>query len=403
VRNLRYSAGFALAALLLTAGPAAAAASDAAPASDSRAAVADTAWAQDGYGPGNTGYNAAESVVNAATIKKLTRRWTVTPQRGTEGCASPTTPVIGGGRMFVVDGDGVGAYDTGTGHRLWRDAGVMKARIGRTMTVAGGLVITSGWSCYGNSNPSGHLAGLDARTGKLRWQVQQGDAIGAVVADRGMVITYAECHACGTNSVTAYRASGGTRAWTYEEAITAPVSAAGRVLITGATTGSYAVAITTGKVLWRTPMRWSVLAANPTGDQFYATNPGGRLAAINAASGKILWSAAASNGIIADDGIDPAGSPVAADGRRVYLSHNGVTAYDAGNGKRLWHRSALPMSRPIRAGGVLYVAGKALSPATGVTVVPAGLGTPDHHVVVADGHLYANAAGVITSWAAAPR
>jgi len=384
VRIVKYAAGLALTAFLVIAGAA--------------TASAESPWAHDGYGPGNTGYNAAESAVNASSIKKLTRRWTVTPQPGTEGCVTPTTPVVADGRMFIVDGDGVGAYDVDDGRRLWRDAGVMKARVGRTMTVVGGLVVTSGWSCYGNSNPSGHLAALDARTGKPRWHVQQGDAIGAVVADRGMVITYAQCQPCSTNVVTAYRAADGTKVWAYDDAITAPVSAAGRILITGATTGSYAVAAVTGKVLWRSPMRWSTLAANPAGDQFYATNPGGALAAIKAATGKVVWSAPASNGIIADDGIDPAGSPVAADGRRVYLSHNGVTAYDAGNGKRLWHRSALPMSRPIRAGGLLYVAGKALSPSTGVTVVPAGLGTPEQHVVVAGGRLYASAAGVITAW-----
>src|SRR5687768_7883754 len=84
------------------------------------AAAAPAAWTRAGHDPGNTGYNPDEPTVNAGTIAKLKRRWTATPGPGTEGCGpSPQAPLVAGGRVFVLDGRGVGAYDAASGKRLW--------------------------------------------------------------------------------------------------------------------------------------------------------------------------------------------------------------------------------------------------------------------------------------------
>jgi outer membrane protein assembly factor BamB len=344
------------------------------PAGPARAAA--PAWAQDGYGPGNTGYNAAESVVNTSTIKKLKLRWKVEAIPGTEGCSGQLTPVVADGRMFMRQGDGVGAYDAKTGRLLWRNTTVMSEEAVGTLTVVGGLVVTTGHSCYSNSDPSGHIAALDVKTGKRRWGTSQGDAIEHVVADAGMIITYGLCGICSTSSVTGYRANDGARKWTiYDVSLASPVSAGGRLLLTGEG-GSFAVATTTGKTIWRSSTPWSVLAANPVGDQFYATDPTGSLTALKATNGKAVWSAASAAGILA------------ADGKRVYVSASaGSAAYDAKTGQKLWARVDAPFSRPIRAGGLLYVSGSVLSPTNGTVVTATGYHSDYIHPVVVNGRV----------------
>ena len=338
------------------------------------AAAGTPAWTHAGYGPGNTGYNAAESVVNSSTVKKLRLRWRVQPVPGTEGCAWQTTPVVADGRMFVVDGDGVGAYSVTTGKLLWRDTTVMDSRVGRTMTVTGGLVITTGWSCYGVSNPSGHMTALDVRTGAVRWHVMENQAIETVVADAGTIVTYSRCDICESDVVTGYRASDGAEQWRYDEAtLTSPVISGGRVLLTGVEGGSFAVSATTGAILWRSGVDRTALAADPAGTRFHTTDPAGTLTTINAATGKVLWS------------VRTAAGPLATDGRRVYVSRAGIAAYDATTGRRLWKRAGVPESRPVRAGGLLYVTGSVLSPVNGSLILSATYSSAYHHAFVVAG------------------
>jgi outer membrane protein assembly factor BamB len=356
------------------------------PPSSSGAATPTGGWEQDGFGPGNNGYNPAETMINFKTLGVVKPSWTVVPQMGTEGCFSPTTPIVSGGRMFIVDADGVGAYNTTTGKLIWRNANVMDTMVGRHLIVAGGLVVTTGWGCYNNSEPSGFIAALDARTGKVKWHLMQGDAIESVVADGGVLISYAPCEACGTTSISGNRISDGKRLWTLEEGMTGPVSAHGRVLVTG-TKGSTAIAATTGKKLWHSAVTWTALAANPAGDRFYTSTSAGLLSAVNAATGNVVWSVPKATGLLA------------ADGRRVYVSRDGVTAYDATTGKKLWHRAGIDDGRPIRAGGLLYVPGAVLSPATGAVLSTRAFSTVAEHAVVAAGRIFTIDGGTVRTYA----
>jgi outer membrane protein assembly factor BamB len=347
-------------------------------------------WAQDGYGPANAAYNPNESVVNTGSVKRLKLRWTAVPKPGTEGCFDPATPVVHDGRMSIVDGDGVGTYELTGGRLLWRAEDVMDTEVGRTLVATGGLIVTTGWNCYGVSDPSGRIVALDAATGKPRWKATQGEAIERVVADGGTVVTYAACDVCDSTTLTAYRGSDGLVLWTRSGdggVLANPVSAAGRLLVTGPGQ-AYAVSVATGRAIWRTPVRWSALAADPDGARFFAGDPTGALGALDAATGRQIWSVPAAAGALATDG------------RRVYVSRAGITAYDAATGRRLWHRDGVPDSRPVRAGGLLYVTGAVLSPVDGAVVVPGtGYGTATEHVVVADGHVLQNQHGTIRSYA----
>ncbi|MGW4942836.1 outer membrane protein assembly factor BamB family protein [Actinoplanes sp. NPDC004185] len=340
------------------------------------AQAATPGWTHDGFGPGNTGYNSAESVVNASTVKKLKLKWRAAPQPGTDGCQEQTAPVVADGRVFMIDAGGVGAFDFKTGRRLWSNATFMEDMVHRTMTVVGDIVISTGYYCYGVSDPSGHIVALDAKTGKVRWTHLEGNATERVVAQGGMLISYSMCEVCSSYWVSGYRVSDGSEVWGQEGVLSSPVSAGGRLLLTGTGMGSFGVAATTGKVLWRSGVQWSVLAANPAGDQFYVRGPDDQLAALNASTGKVVWSVPAAAG------------QVAADGRRVYVSRPGkVTAYDAADGRSLWRREGVPDSRPIRAGGLLYVAGSILSPTNGSLVLSATYSSPYQHAVVVGGQV----------------
>src|SRR5688572_4236959 len=107
---------------------------------------AQPSWNQDGYGPGNTGYNPAESVINAATIKKLKLRWTAKPGPGADGCQPKAVgPMVSGGRMFVLDSNTIGGYDVRTGKRLWLVSALPFDGAG--LAVVNGLVLGTEVNC----------------------------------------------------------------------------------------------------------------------------------------------------------------------------------------------------------------------------------------------------------------
>ncbi|UWZ59245.1 PQQ-binding-like beta-propeller repeat protein [Dactylosporangium aurantiacum] len=346
-------------------------------------------WTHDGFDAGNSGYNPGERGINAGSVGRLRQRWAVTPAAGAEGCAPALPPpLVAGGRVYILDGEGVTALDAATGRRIWRDPEILDSADFRTLVVSDGLLIVAGTSCYANSDPDGHLYALDAATGARRWHVVQEPPVNELVVDAGTVVASGWATMTNEDTVIAYRGRDGGRRWSRAGAVLAgPVSAAGRVLLHDAH-GTAAVTVGGGRELWRTKVRWTPRAAS--GDRFVAVpDPVGQgdltgLVAIRAGDGGIAWRRPGT----AED--------VAIDGRRVYAAAGGtLTALHAGRGTRLWSRT-LPgaVGRPVRAGGLLYVTVEGrplriLSPVTGGDVP--GAGRFDHasgHAVVTGGRLY---------------
>lgn len=352
-------------------------------------------WTQDGFGPGNTGYNPSESRVNAASVGTLRQRWSTTLADGQEGCTSRWPPLVANGRLFVIEGAGVTALDAATGRRLWRNAGVLDSLLNQRLTVIGGLVLVAGYSCYSNSDPTGHLYALDARTGKQLWHVMQDVAVEDLVADDDTIITSGECAICDFSTVIAYRTKDGVEVWRHDgELLAGEVMSNDRILLKPRIgSGVTAVTTRTGVPLWQSPHDWDALAADPAGERLYVTDTAGALTALNASTGTTAWTIPAAAGTLATDG------------RRVYVARAGVTTYSATDGRRLWHRTVAEPGRPIRAGGLLYVtdAGRPLailSPVTGMTV-SAGIPyrTAVDHVVVAGGRLYTHDGTAVRAYA----
>jgi outer membrane protein assembly factor BamB len=339
-------------------------------------------WSQDGYGPGHTRYNPAESTINAATIGKLKPRWAVTADAGRPGCdPGPVAPLVAGGRVFLTDTGGVAAYDLRTGRRLWLNTTFSLIR--SPLIVVDGLVLVFDTNCYANSNYDSAVTALNAATGTRKWEKSSNWTIDTAVADGGTLTASGYCGTCSgfDHGVDAFRIADGGKLWSHENEILAgPVSAGGRVLLHRTIGGgdTYAAPIATGAQTWGTSGTVTVAAATPDGSRFYLATSGG-LAAVDAGSGRPIWQ------------VPNEGGDLAADGRRVYVASAGrINTYDAGDGKLLWTRALADPRAPVRAGGLLYVVSgrgtlTVLSPVTGrpVDTKRAYPGLTDHVVPVA--------------------
>jgi outer membrane protein assembly factor BamB len=310
------------------------------------AQAASPEWSQPGFGAGNTGYNPGESIINMSTIAKLKARWTVKPAMVSgDGCASLLRPpVVAGGRVFVAEGAGAGAYDASAGKRLWRDTTAFGDDGSPLLVVAGSLVIGVVNTCYSQSDPNGTMIAFDAKTGAVKWKAQRDAPFDTTVVDAGVVIASGGSPS-DTDLVTAYRVGDGAVQWSRSEHLMGrPVVAGGRLLLNDTEVGgTVAVVAATGAELWHTAANWDVYAANPAGDRFYVTD-GGKLVAVKAATGGKAWSVSA---VVRE---------ITTDGRRLFVADgDAVIAYDATTGKKQWTKDLGDyVSRPIRAGGLLY-------------------------------------------------
>ncbi|MFI5494861.1 PQQ-binding-like beta-propeller repeat protein [Actinoplanes sp. NPDC051859] len=352
------------------------------------AAAVSPGWTQPGYGAGHNFYNPAESAINAASINKVKKRWSAKLPDIELSCTKPAEPLAYGGRVFVTDDKGIGAYQAGTGKRSWHwDWAYPDNEYTPHLAVAGGLLIAGNTECQSQSDPNGGIVALSLTTGKVKWQVAAGGPVETVVVDKGMVVVAGSSESSDP-SVRAYRLSDGKARWSLAEHWSPGVSANGKLLVTRTdAAGVAAVDITTGKRAWSKPIEWQPIAA--AGDMYFATDKAGRLIGAKLANGAATWTNTMDTG---------APALLAADGKRVYRTVvNGIEALDVKKGKRLWLRQFEgDTSQPVRAGGLLYTnvdAGQpvgVLNAATG-RVVSSGkqFGNDDGgNVVVADGWLF---------------
>lgn len=357
-----------------------------------QAATPPAAWTQDGYGPGNTGYNPAESALNAATIGAAKLRWTVKPGAGEPGCQPAAVgPLVLDGRMFVLDSGTVGAYDVKTGKNLWRGTEPYVDAAG--LAIVDGKVLVTEVNCFSNSDYDTNVVAMDPKTGKLLWDAIQSWSIDTYAGDAGVFVVSGFCGICDARYGTvAFRVADGKRLWTMENAVlSGPVAFGGKVMLNDTLKQeSTVVNIKTGATIWG-GYQWSARAADPAGKHLYLTNAAG-LSAVKAGTAKSLWRVRGESG------------DLAADGRRVYVASAGrVNAYRAATGKLEWTRAVLTPKRPVRAGGLLYVQSKKslviLSPVTGKPVTPGTpFGTMTDHPVVSGGRLFVTSGTTVRSY-----
>ncbi|MFI7622882.1 outer membrane protein assembly factor BamB family protein [Micromonospora echinofusca] len=351
------------------------------------AAAAGTGWwAMSGYLVSNSGFNPNESKVTVPTVPNLTLAYTGTPAR-----TGQRAPVVADGLVYTQDDTGVTATDEETGAQKWRfEPDPERFRWPSQLVHTAGRIV---WAV--NDSPampgadSTQIFVLDAATGTVVRDFHDEGVVTQILVDRDVVVVSGESRY--SSDTRAYRLADGQLLWQRNQYMKQPVSANGRVLVSGTGMGagpltSSIVDIGTGSIIHTTQDRdYRPLASDETGTKFYVAW-GHSLQVLDATTGTLTWLAS---------GLYP--RFVVVTPTRLYVTSSGgtVSALNRSTGATIWSRS-IPESqhqRAIIAGGVLYVTAKSdrvytLNPVDGAPLkAPAFTGAVDQ-LVVTYGRVY---------------
>ncbi len=253
-------------------------------------------WAQPG-GAANKSYG------HLALGDTPTHQWSAFIAGSTDRRRLAASPVIGGDRLFVMDTAGMlHAFAAATGKEEWT----------HSFGVAGEdqQAVFGGGASYGDgkvyvTTGVGTVAALDAKTGKLLWEVKPaGPLRGSPTLAFGAVYVMTQ-----NNEIHALNAEDGTPLWQESASlgetgvfgVAAPAAGQGTV-IAGYSTGELiAYRYENGRVLWSDALALTSLStsvgvltdidADPIIDhgRVYALGQGGRMAAYELVTGQRIW------------------------------------------------------------------------------------------------------------------
>lgn len=259
-------------------------------------AQVNSEWAQ-------AGGTASKSYGHLALAETPTRVWTANIAGSSNRRRLAAAPVIGGGKLYAVDTDGViQAFDAKTGARVWS----------HDMDIAGRLANSAfgGGASYSDgrvfaTNGVGEVVALDADSGTQLWKVQPaGPLRGSPTVAFGQIYVMTQ-----DNQIFSLNASDGALVWQESGSATqagvfgvaAPAAGAGTV-IAGYSSGELsAYRYENGRTLWadalaRTSISTEVgsltdIDADPIIDsgRVYALGQGGRMAAYQILTGQRIW------------------------------------------------------------------------------------------------------------------
>jgi outer membrane protein assembly factor BamB len=219
--------------------------------------------------------------------------------------ASETSPAIAHGLVYVGDWRGkIYAFDARTGRTVWtfQTGGEVKAG-----------VAVSGRRLYIGSY-DGNLYALDALTGRLLWRSSAQERLGGLGAFYATpAVAYGRVYVENTDGkVYSYGANTGRIRWSYSTggyAYSSPAVWRNRVYAGSHDKYLYCFDAATGRVLWRFLANgWVPGAPTLIDGLVYFSTAAGRTYALDARTGKLRWFWR-----------DGQYTPVAADGRRLYL------------------------------------------------------------------------------------
>ncbi|MCG5440336.1 outer membrane protein assembly factor BamB family protein [Micromonospora foliorum] len=343
-------------------------------------------WSMSGYLVSNSAFNPNETSVTVPTVANLKLKHTGTPAR-----TGQRAPVVADGLVYAVDDLGVTATDEVTGAQKWRfeldpEKFLMPTELVHT---AGQLVFAANVILHSPGAVASQVFVLDAPTGTVVRDFPDDGVATQILVDRGVVMVSGESRWAA--DTRAYRLADGQLLWQHDKYMQQPVSANGRVILSGTGTSakplaSVIVDITTGTISHTTADRdYRALATDEAGTKFYV-GWGHSLQVLDATTGTLTW--LASN-------LSP--KFVVVTPTRLYVTSFGGTVFalNRSTGAIIWSKS-IPGSehqRAIIAGGVLHVTAKgnrvyALNPVDGAPLnAPAFTGATDQ-LVVTYGRVY---------------
>ena len=368
-------------------------------------AVANTAWTQ-------SGGNAAKSMGQLALGTALGNAFTIQAGRGSSLTARlASSPIVANGRVYTIDTLGaVRSFDAQTGAMFW--ASQTPNDRGNEMSLYGGGIAYDNGRIFA-TNGLGYVAALSEQNGGIVWQVRPGGPLrGAPTVDNGAVYVMSQ-----DNQIYSLKESDGSNNWSQAAALeiagvfgsASPAVGSGTV-VAGFSSGELnAYRYENGRQVWqdalqRTSIRTSVsslsdIDADPVIDsgQVFAVGQGGRMVALELASGQRQWElniAGIATPWVAGDWV----FVVTDDARLLCLSRTNGHVRWINQMPQFEHPKAkkgeIDYTGPVLAGGRLLVVGSNgviinIDPATGnyqsQTRVGAGISLPP---VVANSTLY---------------
>lgn len=272
-------------------------------------------WTQ----PGGT---AARDMGHLALAPSIGRLWSARIGRGSDATRRlNAAPVIAGDRLFTIDTEGtVRAFDANSGRQLWQ-AATFEGR-GDTRPAFGGGVSVMDGRVFA-TNGFGTVVAFSADTGAELWRVRHTTPLrGAPTVAQGRVFVMAQ-----DSQLLALSAETGTTLWevnaTLEPAsllATSGPAVALETAVAGFPSGElFALRVENGRTVWQ--------------DQLART---GRTTALGALS-------------------DIAASPVIERGRVFAIGHGGrMAAIELATGQRVWERTFAGVSAPVVAGDWVF-------------------------------------------------
>ncbi len=256
----------------------------------------NTDWAQ-------AGATATKSYGHLALGQSPRKVWNVSIAGSTNKRRLAAAPVIGGGKLFAVDTEGVlNAFNAGTGARLWQRSFRISGE-GSSSLFGGGASYDDGHVFV--TTGLGEVAALDAASGNEIWRVKPaGPLRGSPTIAFGAVYVMTQ-----DNQIQALNIEDGKLLWNESGSsgqtgvfgVAAPAAGQGTV-VAGYSTGELvAYRYENGRNLWsdalaRTSISTQVgvltdVDADPIIDngRIYALGQGGRMAAYELVSGQRIW------------------------------------------------------------------------------------------------------------------
>ncbi|MFN3553096.1 MAG: PQQ-binding-like beta-propeller repeat protein [Novosphingobium meiothermophilum] len=249
------------------------------------------------------GGNAAKSYGHVAIGNAPVRVWSAGIRGSSPKQRLAASPVIGGGRLYVMDTDGtVHAFNAQTGARIWQTS-FRADKQNATSTFGGGAAFDDGMVYV--TNGVGEVGAIDAATGAVKWRVKPaGPMRGSPTVAFGQVMVMTQ-----DNQIIALNADDGAVLWNENASVgqtnvfgVASPAAGQGTIVAGYSSGELvAYRYENGRELWadalaRTSIATSVstltdIDADPIIERgrVYALGQGGRMAAYELVTGQRIW------------------------------------------------------------------------------------------------------------------